>query len=388
VDARFCNGCGRPLDDGAAPLPATSLEAVTIAATPPAAGRPPVSDRYELVRFLGEGGTKRVYLARDRRLDRLVAIGVLKQQHLDTVGRARLDREAKAMAALGDHPNIVTLHDIEELGDQVYIVCQFMDSGSLADALARRDGRPYDLPDALGIGVQIAEALAHAHRAGIVHRDVKPGNVWLRSGGGALLGDFGLARLGGQATQITTEGSMLGTAAYMPPEQALGKDPEPASDLYSLGCMLYELITARRPFAGDDPVAVISQHLHADPAPPSFHRPELPAALDRAVELDDGLPYDEPWGWMQPTRHALGALLSEQGRYDEAEAIYRADLGLDGSLRRACQHPDNVWSLHGLHECLARRGDTIEAPLVKQRLDLALARTDVPVEASCYCRQT
>ncbi len=110
------------------------------------------------------------------------------------------------------------------------------------------------------------------------------------------------------------------------------------------------------------------------------------AHLRRAVELDDGLPYDEPWGWMQPTRHALGALLMEQGRLNEAEAIYRADLGLDGTLRRACQHPDNVWSLHGLNECLARRGETALAPLIRQRLDLALARTDVPIAASCFCR--
>jgi tetratricopeptide (TPR) repeat protein len=108
--------------------------------------------------------------------------------------------------------------------------------------------------------------------------------------------------------------------------------------------------------------------------------------LGRAVELDDNLPYDEPWGWMQPTRHALGALLMEQGRLAEAEAAYRADLGLDGRLRRACWHPDNVWSLHGLHECLARRGETVEANHIKQRLDLAQARADVPIESSCYCR--
>ena len=110
------------------------------------------------------------------------------------------------------------------------------------------------------------------------------------------------------------------------------------------------------------------------------------AHLNRAVELDDNLPYDEPWGWMQPARHALGALLLEQDRFDEAETVYRADLGLDGQLRRACQHPDNVWSLHGLHECLTRRGETIEAPLIRQRLDLAVARADVPIEASCFCR--
>lgn len=111
------------------------------------------------------------------------------------------------------------------------------------------------------------------------------------------------------------------------------------------------------------------------------------AHLRKSVELDDALPYDEPWGWMQPTRHALGALLLEQGRAAEAEAVYRSDLGLDGKLSRACQHLENVWSLHGLHECLTRRGETVEAPLIKQRLDLALARTEVPVRASCFCRR-
>jgi len=110
------------------------------------------------------------------------------------------------------------------------------------------------------------------------------------------------------------------------------------------------------------------------------------AHLRRSVELDDNLPYDEPWGWMQPTRHALGALLLEQGRVAEAEAVYRSDLGLDGKLSRACQHPDNLWSLHGLHECLTRRGEKVEAALIGQRLDLALARSDVPVKASCFCR--
>ena len=110
------------------------------------------------------------------------------------------------------------------------------------------------------------------------------------------------------------------------------------------------------------------------------------ALLRRAVELDDNLPYDEPWGWMQPTRHALAALLMEQGQLAEAEAVYRADLGLDGTLRRACQHPENVWSLHGLHECLMRRGDTVEIAHVRQRLAIAGARADVPIKASCFCR--
>ena len=122
-----------------------------------------------------------------------------------------------------------------------------------------------------------------------------------------------------------------------------------------------------------------------------YRKGNVDAAFDRlrqSVLLDDTLEYDEPWAWMQPTRHALGALLLEQGQVDEAEAIYRADLGFDDSLRRPCQHPDNVWSLHGLHECLSRRGETIELRHVRRRLDRAMARADVDIRASCYCRQS
>jgi tetratricopeptide (TPR) repeat protein len=110
--------------------------------------------------------------------------------------------------------------------------------------------------------------------------------------------------------------------------------------------------------------------------------------LRRSVELDDGLPYDEPWGWMQPARHAYGALLLEQDRVAEAEAVYRADLGLDDTLARACQHPGNVWSLHGYHECLVRLGKHEQAAIIYQQLKLAAARADVPIKSSCYCRRT
>ena len=120
-----------------------------------------------------------------------------------------------------------------------------------------------------------------------------------------------------------------------------------------------------------------------------YRRGRFDSAFDHlraAVALDDNLPYDEPWGWMQPARHALAALLLEQDRVEEAMEVYRADLGYDDTLSRACQHPDNVWSLHGYHECLERLGRSGEATIVKQRLDLALARTDVPITASCFCR--
>lgn len=108
--------------------------------------------------------------------------------------------------------------------------------------------------------------------------------------------------------------------------------------------------------------------------------------LRRSVALDDALLYDEPWGWMQPTRHALGALLMDAGYYEEAEAVYRADLGLDDTLARPCQHPRNVWSLHGLYECLVHRGELTEAAHVKLQLDPAIARATVPIRASCFCR--
>jgi tetratricopeptide (TPR) repeat protein len=135
-----------------------------------------------------------------------------------------------------------------------------------------------------------------------------------------------------------------------------------------------------------DILAVAAEMMHGEIEYRKGNHDAAFAHLRRAVELDDNLPYDEPWGWMQPTRHALGALLLEQSRVKEAEAVYRADLGLDGSLSRACQHPENVWSLHGLHECLMRLGNMSEARLIKQRLDLASARADVPIRSSCFCR--
>lgn len=136
-----------------------------------------------------------------------------------------------------------------------------------------------------------------------------------------------------------------------------------------------------------DILAVAAAMLDGEIAYREGHFDEAFAHLRRAVESDDALPYDEPWGWMQPTRHAYGALLLEQGRVEEAAAVYAADLGLDPSLARCCQHPGNVWSLHGYHECLQRLGRDAEASIIGQQLELAAARADVPVRASCACRQ-
>ena len=137
-----------------------------------------------------------------------------------------------------------------------------------------------------------------------------------------------------------------------------------------------------------DILAIAAEMLEGEVA---YRKKEYSKSFDhlrKAVYLDDGLPYEEPWGWMQPVRHALGALLLEQDKIEEAEDVYRADLGIDGKLGRPCQNPDNVWSLHGLHECLKRRGAHTEARFIKQRLDLANARADSPILASCFCRLT
>ncbi len=238
--------------------------------------------RYAVRRFLGEGGKKRVYLARDTRLDRDVALAVIKTEGLDEAGRLRVQREAQAMARLGDHPHVVTVFDIGEEDGQAYIVSQFMAGGDVERLLAEAADHRLPIAQATRIADQICQALAHAHARDVVHRDVKPGNVWLAADGSAQLGDFGLA-VALDRSRLTVPGMMVGTAVYMAPEQALGGTTDGRSDLYALGAMLYEMLTGRPPFLGDDSVAVISQHLNTPPLAPSWHNPEVPPALEALV---------------------------------------------------------------------------------------------------------
>ena len=161
------------------------------------------------------------------------------------------------MGRLGDHPHIVTVFDIGEENGQPFIVSQYMAGGDLTEVLQQIEGQPLDLGEALRINGQVRRALEHAHSHGIVHRDLKPANIWLTDDGTVKLGDFGLA-VALDKSRLTMEGTMVGTVAYMPPEQALGRKADARSDLYSLGCVLYEMLTGRPPFLGDDPVVVIS----------------------------------------------------------------------------------------------------------------------------------
>ncbi len=285
---RFCDECGGALDPprrSADPRPAaTSVEA-------PGEPTTLADGRYRVQRLLGEGAKKRVYLARDTRLDREVAIAFVKSHGLDLV---RVRREAEAMGRLGDHPNIVTVHDVVEDGERVYLVCQYMAGGDLERRLDEAEGHRLPREDALTITEQLCDALSHAHGHGIVHRDLKPGNVWISADGSVQLGDFGLA-VALDRTRITQDGSMVGTATYMPPEQAVGGDVTPTSDLYSLGALLYEMLTGRPPFVGEDSVAVISQQLNTRPVAPSWHNPEVGPELEALVlELLEKTPGERP----------------------------------------------------------------------------------------------
>jgi len=250
--------------------------------------------RYRIERPLGEGGKKRVYLARDARLDRDVALAVLKTEGLDEAGRERLWREAQAMGRLGDHAHVVTVHDIGEENGQPYIVSQFMAGGDVERLLREAEQHRLPVARALRIAEQVCQALEHAHARGILHRDVKPGNIWLAADGTAKLGDFGLAVALDRA-RLTVPGMMVGTAVYMAPEQAVGRTVDARSDLYALGATLYEMVTGRPPFLGDDSVAVISQHLNTPPVAPSWHNPEVSAVLEALIlELLAKVPEERP----------------------------------------------------------------------------------------------
>jgi class 3 adenylate cyclase/tetratricopeptide (TPR) repeat protein len=232
--------------------------------------------------LLGEGARKRVYAGLDTRLGREVAVAVVKTEGLDDAGRQRVEREARAMAMLGDHPHIVTVHDVGEDEGVPYIVSQLMPGGSLANVLAKASEHRLSVDDTVRIGSQVAEALAHAHGHGVIHRDLKPANIWLDANGAVLLGDFGLAAMADHSA-LTAEGLVVGTVAYLAPEQGVGRTADARADLYSLGAVLYELLCGRPPFLGEDAVAIISQHLNTVPVAPSWHNAGVPEAMDGLV---------------------------------------------------------------------------------------------------------
>jgi eukaryotic-like serine/threonine-protein kinase len=235
--------------------------------------------RYRIQRKLGAGGMADVYLAEDQELGRRVAIKILNGRHAnDDQFIERFRREAKNAAAL-NHPNIVSIYDRGEAEDTYYIAMEFLDGRTLKELIVSRGAAPVNV--AIEYARQILSALRFAHRHGIVHRDIKPHNVLVDGDGRVKVTDFGIARAG--TSQMTEAGSIVGTAQYLSPEQARGGEIDPRSDLYSLGVVLYELLTGKTPFDGETPVEIAMKHLSNAPKPPSKLRSDVPPELDKIV---------------------------------------------------------------------------------------------------------
>src|SRR6266540_4750030 len=222
-----------------------------------------IAGRYRLAELLGRGGMSEVWRAEDLELGRNVAIKLLAPD-ADT---ARFEREARAVASLA-HPNIMQLFDYGQSDGRPYMVLEYVPNGTLEDRLRNR--KPLPDEEAIAIATGIAAGLAHAHARGVVHRDLKPANVLFDEEGRAKLADFGIARMAAGEGTLTDAGTVLGTAAYISPEQAAGAAATPASDVYSFGVILYRMLTGRLPFDSADPLELVA--LHRDTAPPPLRR--------------------------------------------------------------------------------------------------------------------
>jgi beta-lactam-binding protein with PASTA domain len=287
--------------------------------------------RYELDGIVGRGGMAEVFRARDIRLDRIVGVKTLRDDLArDQTFQARFRREAQSAASL-NHPSIVAIYDTGEdmLGPTPvpYIVMEYVDGRTLRDLL--RDDRRLLPERALEITDGVLRALDYSHRNGIVHRDIKPGNVMLTRSGEIKVMDFGIARATSDAQATMTQtAQVIGTAQYLSPEQARGERVDARSDLYSTGCLLYELLTGRPPFTGDSPVAIAYQHVRENPVPPSVIDPELPAWADpivlKAMAKDPAQRYQSAGEMRNDIQRALsGARLAAPARTEAYQGTRR-----------------------------------------------------------------
>ncbi|MGB9299858.1 MAG: protein kinase, partial [Anaerolineae bacterium] len=313
-----------------------------------------LAGRYRLEAEIGRGGMAVVYRGHDKVLKRDVAVKVVSDAAaLGSEGRARLLHEAQWTARL-NHPNIVSVYDTGEADGSPFIVMELVEGQSL------HDRRPDSLEEIVAIARQVCAALEYAHAHDVVHRDLKPENVLLAVDGTAKLTDFGLAR--SVASRITGEGTIMGTVFYLAPELALGHEFDGRADLYALGVMLYELTTGRLPFAADDPVAVISQHLHAPVVPPRAKRPDIPPALDALiVRLLSKAPEDRPASAVEVLRMLQEPNILDRDAIpaEELSVLERIERGRMVGREQELQEARSLWSraLEGQGQVLLITGE-------------------------------
>ena len=274
--------------------------------------------KYKLEELIGRGGMAEVYRATQINLQRDVAIKVMHRfLSEDTDFLSRFEREARVMAKIR-HPNIVHVHDYEVEDNYYYIVMDYLSGGTLKNQLDRLtvEGGVIDLQQASRVTLQIGEALAYAHQVGTVHRDIKPANIMFDDKGVAVLTDFGIARMVGGSSHTTT-GSMIGTPAYMSPEQGLGESGDERSDIYSLGVLAFHLFTGRLPFEGDTPLSVVLKHVNELPPNPSSLNPDISPALEKIVLKALDKNPDNRWNNVGEMNNAILALLKGGGSVDD-----------------------------------------------------------------------
>ena len=272
-----------------------------------------LDNRYELVEFIGKGGMALVYRAIDKRTGHSVAVKILRPEfNQDAEFSSRFEREAMAASKMSHH-NIVNLLDVGQDADLRYLVMEYVKGRTLKEVIRQKGALPPTV--AAQIGIRILSALQHAHKNGIIHRDIKPQNILVHSDGLIKVADFGIARVAGSNT-ISTDDSVMGSVHYFSPEQAKGEPVTAASDLYSVGVVLYEMLTGKPPFDGETPVAVAMQHIGGKAKPISELNPAVPPAMERVVE---------------------------KAMEKRPERRYQSALEMAQDLQRALQEPDGTW---------------------------------------------
>jgi predicted ATPase/tRNA A-37 threonylcarbamoyl transferase component Bud32 len=341
--------------------------------------------RYAVLKKLGEGGKGVVYKARDSVLNRVVAIKMLKSAVSGEEAYSRFIREAQAVAKL-NHPNIVAIYDIGEENGKQFFVLEFVDGMSLRELMGTYPEGKCDIQTVLRMGIDICNGLKYAHSQGVLHRDIKPENILITEEGVAKLMDFGLAKMLGQPS-ITQEGVIVGTVAYVAPEIALGKGADARSDLYSFGAVLYEAVTGKPPFSGEDPVKVIFSHIHDYPVSPSRLNPKISQALAECImkllEKEPGKRYQSAEDLLKVLRDIAEGFLREVLVPSSKQSVVVPSPR--AIVAKEVQLVDRVEELSLLRECVDRaiRG---EGGLVFLYGEAGIGKTRLTRELGAYAR--